>query len=182
PPVAYAAVYHGSPAAIGPTTFVDDTFQGNSDTSSIISGVIVQFGDSVTVQFSNGKVGDTALATLYGQVSNRPDEFTFLSPGTHFGGHAATGVTSLVLVNEPITVNTTTVDRALGFVGNNAYVGLRISTPTDKTCRATLNFYAEAAFTTLLGTFEAHIGKVASGVGGKYVDSIPVSGPYARLS
>lgn len=86
-PFAYCAVYHVSPGVtIGPTSFIDDTYGGNNDTSSIISGTIVQFGESIVAQFTGGTPGDTAVLSIYGMHSDLPIGMDVLpsSPGTHF--------------------------------------------------------------------------------------------------
>lgn len=86
-PFPYCAVYHVSPGVlVGPTSFIDDTYGGNNDTSSIISGTIVQFGESIVAQFTGGTPGDTAVLTLFGMHSDLPIgmEVVPSSPGTHF--------------------------------------------------------------------------------------------------
>jgi hypothetical protein len=86
-PFPYAAVYHVSPGvALGPTSFIDDTYGANNDTSSIISGTIVQFGESIVAKFTGGTPGDTAVLTIFGMHSDLPIGMEVLpsSPGTHF--------------------------------------------------------------------------------------------------
>ena len=179
PPVAYAAVYHGSTAAIGPTTFVDDTFQANNDSSTIVSGLVVQFGDAIIVQFKNAKPGDTVIATIYGQSSDVPGEFKLLSPGTHFAGHASAGVTSVVINDEAGTFANfpATTIRSLGFVGNFGYLGIRFESDAQNFDVA-FDFFADAGYTSLLNTFTFDV----NGTFGFFGGSIPVGGPYCRVT
>lgn len=101
-PVAYCAVYHGSPGVpVQQSQFIDDTFTGSGDTSSMIAGTPVLFGEALLFQFQNGTPGDTAIATVYGQNSSLPPNLDLVPqvPGTHFQGHLATEITSTLVDN-----------------------------------------------------------------------------------
>lgn len=113
-PVAYCVVYHGAVTVKNQTTFLDDTFLGNGDSSSIVSGTVVQFGEAITAVWTGGNPGDTAVLTLYGISSSVPPSIGEMPsvPGTHFAGHLNTEVlTKLagVPVGSPVTMpaNTT---------------------------------------------------------------------------
>lgn len=100
-PVPYVAVFHGSVSAatIGDaTTFLDDTATGSNDTSSIIAGVVVQFGESVTARFVGGNPGDNAFLILTGIITNYPPVVGTLPqvPGAHFSGKPGTEVVSII--------------------------------------------------------------------------------------
>lgn len=102
-PFPYAAVYHvSSGVTVGPTSFVDDTYRANNDTSSIISGTIVQFGESITVNWTGGTPGDTAVMTIFGMYSDMPislGEVSPTSPGTHFTGRLAFSADVPILID-----------------------------------------------------------------------------------
>lgn len=98
-PVAYCAVYHGSPGVpVQQSQFIDDTFTGSGDTSSMIAGTPVLFGEALLFQFQNGTPGDTAIATVFGQNSSLPPNLDLVPqvPGTHFAGHLSTEIISLL--------------------------------------------------------------------------------------
>lgn len=94
-PVAYCAVYHGSPGVpVQASQFIDDTFSGNGDASSIIAGTPVLFGEGIIFSFQGGTPGDTATASVYGMQSDLPPNLDLNPqvPGTHFSGHLNTEV------------------------------------------------------------------------------------------
>ena len=100
-PVAYCALYHGSPGVpVQQSQFIDDTFTGSGDTSSMISGTPVRFGEALLFQFTGGNPGDTAVATVYGMTSDLPPNFDLIPqvPGTHFSGHLITEVVKTLTI------------------------------------------------------------------------------------
>lgn len=97
-PVAYCAVYHGAVTIKNQTTFLDDTFLGNGDTSSIISGTLLRFGEAITAVWDGGNANDTAILTVWGIASDVPPTFNDempAVPGTHFAGKPNTELTIL---------------------------------------------------------------------------------------
>lgn len=119
-PVPYAAVYHGSPGVTAQQQqFIDDTFQGSGDTSSVISGTTVQHGESIITIFKNGNPGATVTVTIYGQTSDTPSNLSLppAVPGTRFSGHPSTEIVlrnGYVAQISPVTVT------ALGSVTLNS--------------------------------------------------------------
>lgn len=111
-PVAYCALYHGSPGVpVQQSQFIDDTFLGSGDTSSMIAGTPVVPGEALIFSFQGGSPGDTAIATVYGMQSDVPPNLGILPqvPGTHFTGHASTEIVntqSFVPLSSPVTVPT----------------------------------------------------------------------------
>lgn len=97
-PTPYCAVYHGPKTITNFSVFVDDTWMGSGDTSSMISGVIVQNGDALTAQWSGGVPGDTAILSIYGVSSDVPPPISEMPsvPGTHFSGRPAAEILSLM--------------------------------------------------------------------------------------
>lgn len=89
----YCALYHGasSPGAIDATAFLDDTFKGSGDTSSVIAGTVVLYGEVIVVKWSNAVPGVTAMAIVYGRTSDNLVELQGqLSPipGAKFSGNS----------------------------------------------------------------------------------------------
>jgi hypothetical protein len=83
----YAAMYYGAINVDDNGTFVDDTLQGNGDTSGVLSGTVVQPGEAITVLWRGGVPGGRVLADLYGQSSDTPPSQGFSVPqimGPHF--------------------------------------------------------------------------------------------------
>lgn len=105
-PVPYCAYYVGSPG-VPPqqSQFIDDTFLGNGDTSSMISGTPVRFGEAVLVTFTKGNPGDTAIVTLYGMTSDLPPNLGINPqvPGTHFSGKPSPEIDVVVVTTPPGT-------------------------------------------------------------------------------
>jgi hypothetical protein len=89
----YCAIYHGATSVgANATTFLDDTTLGSGDTSSIISGAITMYGDSITASWILGTIGDTVTLTLYGRsYDNLPELQNQLAPvpGARFAGTTA---------------------------------------------------------------------------------------------
>ena len=86
---ARATLYHGAVNNLNSTSYIDDTYQGSGDASSIIAGTIVLYGEAITVQWADGIPGDVAILTVYGRSSDNLIELQQqLSPvpGTRFSG------------------------------------------------------------------------------------------------
>jgi hypothetical protein len=83
----YCALYGGT--VMDPTTFLDDTTLGSGDSSSIISGTIIMYGERITASWSAGVPGETVILSIYGRSS---DDLTELQdqlapiPGARFSG------------------------------------------------------------------------------------------------
>lgn len=85
----YAALYQGPINQLNATTFLDDTTLGSGDTSSVISGSITSFGESISVQWMEAIPGDVALMTVYGrEYDNLAELQNELAPvpGARFAG------------------------------------------------------------------------------------------------
>lgn len=99
----YAAVYQGANTITDKSTFIDDTFSATGDTSSIISGTVIQYGESITAEFASAQPGDVALFTVFGTASNTPPSISELPsvPGTHFSGKPSTEFIETVMDTGP---------------------------------------------------------------------------------
>jgi hypothetical protein len=97
-PVPYCAIYHGPKTVANFATFVDDTLLGGGDTSSMISGVLVQNGEAITAKWTGGTPGDAAILTLYGVSSDMPPPISDMPtvPGTHFSGKPPTEMLNIM--------------------------------------------------------------------------------------
>src|SRR6476619_5108285 len=85
----YAALYHGASNVIDYTTFLDETYLGFGDTSSVIAGTIVQRGEALTVKWRGGTPGAVATLSIFGRnASTLPEVAGVLSPvpGARFRG------------------------------------------------------------------------------------------------
>lgn len=112
-PTAYAAVYMGPPSTNGATLdnsqFIDDTFLGSGDVTTMVSGLTVQYGTTLTVKFANGAAFDTGYVTLFGVASDLPPNLGTPPqvPGTHFSGHIVTVVEKLTAIaSSPLNIAT----------------------------------------------------------------------------
>lgn len=98
----YAAVYHGAVSDISPSAFIDDTFQGQGDSSSMVSGTVVAFGEGITAKWIGGVPGDTGILVLNGLSSDTPPALGYsipTTPGAHFRGNlTAESITSLAKI------------------------------------------------------------------------------------
>lgn len=107
--IAYCALYQGAINAADATTFIDETYLGNGDVSSIASGTIVQRGEAITAQWVGATAGDVAIVSLYGRVcDNLPEIANVLStiPGARFQASNAATLTNIDTVYvPPQTVN-----------------------------------------------------------------------------
>ena len=95
-PVAYCVVYQGAVTIKNQTTFLDDTLLGSGDTSSIISGTLLRYGEAITAVWDLGNAFDTAILTIWGTVSDVPPQVEDQMPsvpGTHFTGKPAPELT-----------------------------------------------------------------------------------------
>jgi hypothetical protein len=122
-PIAYCALYHGSPGVpVQQSQFIDDTFLGNGDTSSMISGTPVLFGEALLFSFQGGTPGDTAIATVYGMTSDIPPNLDLLPqvPGTHFSGKPTTEIGTQLDPTPPAVTRTLTLVHD-GFYGSSRF-------------------------------------------------------------
>lgn len=93
-------VYRGAPGIIDASTYLDDTLFGVNDTTSIIAGQTVQFGEKITAVFRGGTPNAVAILSVNGRMSDLPPsqgESLPSVPGTRFIGHITVqelGVTS----------------------------------------------------------------------------------------
>lgn len=110
-PVPHATVYHGSPGVpVNQGQYIDDTFLGSGDTSSVISGTSIQYGEAVITVFENGTPGAVVTVVVYGQTSDVPSNLSLPPqvPGTRFSGHPTTEVVTLnavVNIGTPVILN-----------------------------------------------------------------------------
>jgi hypothetical protein len=107
-PVPYCAVYQGAVTIADLTTFIDDTFLGSGDTSSVISGTVVHYGEGIIAKWTGGNPGDTAVLTIYGVSTDVPPSIEGMPgiPGTRFAGRPTTEIVS--------TISRITTPQALG--------------------------------------------------------------------
>jgi hypothetical protein len=85
---AQCGVYVGPANTVDVTTQVDYTFAGVSDTTSLVSGHVIDPGMMVSAQFINGNPGDTAFTRVTGLYSDVPPAIGVVPqvPGVHFSG------------------------------------------------------------------------------------------------
>ena len=70
--------------------FLDSTSNGSGDTSSIMAGTVVMFGEAIIANWTAGVPGDTALLTVFGRSATTLEELQeILSPipGARFSGN-----------------------------------------------------------------------------------------------
>lgn len=87
---AFCTLYQGSVASQGFTTFIDSTFSGSGDTSSLIAGTIVMYGESITAVWMNADPGKVCILSVYGRSGDNLIELqSQLSPipGARFSGN-----------------------------------------------------------------------------------------------
>lgn len=97
-PVPYCSVSHGTPGVPAlPSQFIDDTYLGSGDTSSMIAGTPVYPGEAIIFTFKGGTPGDTAVASVYGMTSDVPPNLGLFPqvPGAHFSGKPITELTTV---------------------------------------------------------------------------------------
>lgn len=112
-PTASCSLHVGATGITDYTTQVDFTFSGVSDSSTIVSGMIVSSGESVTAFFLNGKPGDTGYIRMIG-VSSSAAPTIGIEPG--FPGAKFTGNESTVTIaGQPVNVNISNVPDVLAF-------------------------------------------------------------------
>jgi hypothetical protein len=110
----YCAVYHGSPAAVTPAAFLDDTYLGSGDSSSVVAGTIVQYGETLTASWQLAQPGDTAIATVYGRTADTLQDLQSvlsLIPGAKFSGNTGNAMQwayNDFTVSGPVAINSTT--------------------------------------------------------------------------
>lgn len=95
-PVPACTIYHGPTAANAiATAYIDDTALGSQDTSSIIAGVSVQYGEAITAVWTGGTPGDVAILIVNGVTLTTPPSVGQIPqvPGTHFAGKLSTEIT-----------------------------------------------------------------------------------------
>lgn len=100
--IPYCIAYQGVPGDYSTTGYIDDTYLGNSDTSSIVAGTVCQPGESISAVWTSGTPGDTAILTVYGVTYDTPPSVSEMptTPGTHFSGKPATVVSSEVFLTQ----------------------------------------------------------------------------------
>lgn len=87
----YCALYVGASNVYDASTFVDDTNLGAGDTSSIMSPVILTYGDTITAKwrYIPGYVTQSPLMTIFGRSASTMQELQEqlpLIPGARFTG------------------------------------------------------------------------------------------------
>lgn len=90
---AHCVLYHGAVTSLDASSFIDETYLGWGDTSSVVSGVIVKFGEALTAQWDGGTPFDTGIITVYGRSSSNFVELVSamaeVIPGARFSGSSA---------------------------------------------------------------------------------------------
>lgn len=128
-PSTHCTVYKGSPGVTPqPSQYIDDTFLGN-DSSSMIAGTPVLFGEAVIFQFTNGTPNSTSVATVYGLQSDLPPNLDILPqvPGTHFAGHIVTESTAVLISQgfafavSPLAISSSITFPATGTIDMRSY-------------------------------------------------------------
>lgn len=87
----YCAIYHGAVNQTDSSTFLDDTFLGSGDSSSIVAGTIVLYGEAITAEWNKVTPNDVCILTIYGRSSNNlPELQNEISPipGARFTGNS----------------------------------------------------------------------------------------------
>ncbi len=90
PSSAQCTLYHGSPGvAAQQSQYIDDTSSAAGDSSSVISGTSVGFGEAIIAVFTNAPNNAIASITVNGLVSDQPPNVDVPPgiPGTRFAGH-----------------------------------------------------------------------------------------------
>lgn len=88
----YCAVFAGPTGVVDASTFMDDTTLGSGDTTSVISGTITSYGESLTASWQFARAGDNAIMTIYGRVYDNLVELQQQLapvPGARFAGTTA---------------------------------------------------------------------------------------------
>lgn len=96
--VAYLAAYQGAIGVQDATTFVDETYLGNGDVSSVVAGTIVQRGEAISVAWTGGTPGTVAILTIYGRVAGTLPELASVLgtiPGARFQGSNSVMLTGI---------------------------------------------------------------------------------------
>lgn len=143
----YCALHVGPTNVQDYTSFIDDTLLGSGDTSSIISGTIVSYGEAITAVWHNASIGggvSSPLAlTIYGREY---DDLTELQqqlapvPGARFSGTTA---------NTAVWTQGTIVNQTGGDTINNPwFVDLPQSTGTAEI----MEIYFEITTSATAGT------------------------------
>lgn len=118
----YCSLYVGATGVRDSTTFVDDTTLGSGDSSSIVSGTVVEYGESITARWLGADPGNTVLLNVYGRsfesITDVQNEFAPV-PGSRFAGTTANN-----MVWSPMSITNTVggafpwVAPVLGVIGN----------------------------------------------------------------
>lgn len=85
----HATLYHGANTILNSTTYIDDTYLGSADASSICAGTIVLYGEAITCVWDTATGNDIAVMTVYGRSATTLVELQEqLSPvpGARFAG------------------------------------------------------------------------------------------------
>lgn len=110
-PFPLAIVYTGAPTVFDQTTYLDDTNTGQNDTTSICSGMVLQYGEAITAKWSLATPGASVTITVFGLSSTFPTAVGNLipaSPGTHFTGHNPININALLGGNSAANITLAT--------------------------------------------------------------------------
>jgi|SRR5882672_8295996 len=105
----WCAVNVGSIAALSDnSTTKDFTFQGSNDTTSIVSGSVVSYGEGIACVFTTGFPNDIAFAELVGLSSDEPPTIGAVPsvPGVRFIGASPGGLQRSLVPSPQSTVLT----------------------------------------------------------------------------
>jgi hypothetical protein len=75
--------------------YVDDTFSGSNDATTILAGTVIQYGESISARWYQAQPRDNCVLTVYGRSANSLVELQeVLSPvpGTRFAGNSGSGM------------------------------------------------------------------------------------------
>lgn len=179
----------GTPGTTLASYLKDSTFQAQNDSSSILSGTIIQYGQGITCQFIAGQPGDVVTMQIFGISSDTPPPLGILPsvPGVRFSG-AFAGET-----NPPLFINTQINSAAPGTLvqfppsGTNSgfYTGgleaLFVAFDAFSSGAARLSLFWSTDQAGNMVIAEDVIDESAA-IGNGFGQSIPVKGPWMRAS
>lgn len=157
----YCAVFHGATNQANSSTFLDDTSLGSGDSSSIVAGTIVLYGESIMAQWTNVTAGDVCLLTIYGRSSdNLPALQQELSPipGARFTGNSGNAMVW--------DYNDFALAGPGAFTGVGPALGASFVTPANLLCELVCVRYT--------ATTDATVGARVFGVQGSFFDGTQI--------
>jgi len=167
----------GVAAATDPTTLKDFTFQGYDDTSSILSGTVISYGEAISAQFQAGTPGDVVFLEVVGLSSDLPPPLGILPsvPGARFVG--STGGVSLtaLLAFGSVIVGTQVLGNPLD-TSQRSFLGVRLFSNVNHGLLQ-LEWFNDQALTQFLTVDQVNIRQ-----GGVFDQSLAVKGNFVRIT